>query len=393
MNTINILGVNVFAGSKAAALDMIEGFLRGEKGRYVVTPNPEIILKAAKDEEYFYILNKADLAIPDGIGLKFAAWVMGRNIERITGADLTRDILSLAGRKGIKVAIVIRRDSLSRPDDVKKKLASAYPDLRFVIEEADKEWDMPYYREINAFRPDILFVALGAPWQEKFIYRQLPKMPFVKLALGIGGAFDFLTGKIKRAPAPVRAIGMEWLWRIFQEPKGRRLWRLGRIYNAVIVFPLRFIKWRFINRFFYRKNVVGFLFDSSGQVLLVNWVHGEDYWGLPQGGVKGGEDDNGAIYREINEETGNTKFKIRGKFKNIYRYKWPKNYSHGGYKGQKQTLFILEFTGRDSDIKLCPWEHKAWKWVKADKLIDEAHPVHNTAYKLFLEKFKETITR
>ena len=94
----------------------------------------------------------------------------------------------------------------------------------------------------------------------------------------------------------------------------------------------------------------------------------------------------------MKEEIGTNNFNILGKFKNIYKYKWPKNYSHGGYKGQKQTLYILEFKGDDSDIKLCYWEHKEWKWVNIENLTKEAHKVHQTAYKIFLEKFKDEIT-
>ncbi len=86
-------------------------------------------------------------------------------------------------------------------------------------------------------RPAILFVALGASKQEKWIINNLAKMPSVKLAMGVGGAFDFISGRVRRAPKPLRLIGVEWLWRLFCQP-----WRMGRIFNAVVKFPYLVIK-------------------------------------------------------------------------------------------------------------------------------------------------------
>ena len=93
---VNILGIKISSLKKSEVLEKLIFFLSGERQCQIVTPNPEIILTALKDEELFYILNQADLAIPDGIGLKFAAWLTGKNIERITGADLVKDILKIA---------------------------------------------------------------------------------------------------------------------------------------------------------------------------------------------------------------------------------------------------------------------------------------------------------
>lgn len=96
--------------------------------------------------------------------------------------------------------------------------------------------------DLAKFKPDILFCTLGAPYQEKFIYHNLKNLPSVKVVIGVGGAFDFLTGKIKRAPKIMRWMCLEWLWRLKKQPR-----RARRIYQAVIVFPWEFIKWRFIH--------------------------------------------------------------------------------------------------------------------------------------------------
>ena len=86
-------------------------------------------------------------------------------------------------------------------------------------------------RRINNAQPEILFVALGAPKQEIWIYENLKKMPSVKLAMGVGGSFDFISGRIKRAPLIFQRLGLEWLWRLILEPR-----RIKRIYNATAKF-------------------------------------------------------------------------------------------------------------------------------------------------------------
>ena len=95
---------------------------------------------------------------------------------------------------------------------------------------------------IDEKEPSILFVALGAPKQEKWIVKNLKEMPSVKLAVGVGGAFDFISGRVRRAPRFVQDIGLEWLWRF-----GRQPWRAKRIYNAVAKFPWLVIRSKFIH--------------------------------------------------------------------------------------------------------------------------------------------------
>ncbi|MFH0892277.1 MAG: WecB/TagA/CpsF family glycosyltransferase [Candidatus Falkowbacteria bacterium] len=401
MENINILGINISSIDKDSLWKKIGGFLSDGGQHYIVTPNPEIILAAQKDEEFWHILNHADLALPDGIGLKFAAWALGFNLKRVTGADLTAEILKMAEDQHRKIAVLNWRKSLSRKEDIEAILRSKYPKLDFAIEEIDREWSMPFYQNINVFQPEIIFVALGAPWQEKFIYGNLPKMPFVKLAVGVGGAFDFLTGRIKRAPGIVRAAGFEWLWRVFREVGGRRLWRLRRIYDAAVIFPLKFIKWRFIQPFLYRPSVACLLFKNENgkyRILLTERKDEPGHWQLPQGGTDG-EGVETAGTRELSEELNTNKFKPLVTFKNLWKYKFNdktgkyKTNRHIGYRGQKQSLFIAEFIGKDGDIKPNYWDHAGWKWVDSEKLVEEAHEVRRKAAKIYLEKFNKTINK
>jgi len=382
--TIKILGIKIDKLTSKEVFEKIESFLLSDSQHYIITLNPEILLETQKDEEYFYILNNADLSVVDGMGLKFAGLVTGNNLERIPGVDLTEKILQVAEDKKLKVAVLNWSRGLSKKGDIEKALIKKYSNLKFVVENIERDFaETETFARLRKFEPDILFVTLGAPDQEKFIYHNLNKIPSVKLALGVGGSFDCISGKIKRAPLIFQKLGVEWFWRLIMQPQ-----RWKRIYNAVIIFPYKFIKWKFINGFFYRKNVVGFIFNDQNQVLIVSRIGNDDYWGLPQGGVDGGESDDNAILREIKEETNISKIDVLGKFENIYKYKWPKNYTHSGYKGQRQTLYILKFNGEDDEIKLSPWELKDWKWVEIDKLISESDEVHREAYGIFLEKFR-----
>jgi len=390
---LNILGVNVSTLKKKEILDKIKLFLADGKQHHITTPNPEIILEAQKDEELFYILNQADLSIPDGIGLKFAAWAMGGDLERITGADLAQDVLEMAKRQNLKVGVLNWEGGLSNKQDIENILKNKYPGLKFIVEDA-KRGSTPSQGVEPLNEADILFCALGAPYQEKFIYHNLKNFPSVKVAIGVGGAFDFLTGKIKRAPKIMRVIGLEWLWRLFKQPQ-----RIKRIYRAVIVFPLKFIKWCFINPFLYRPNVACILFKKDGKgykILLAERRDDPGHWQLPQGGTDG-EDLMTAGARELREETDTDKFKSIASFPNLWKYKFAKNSSKSGvpnrlstdYKGQKQGLFIAEFLGEDQNITINFWDHRNWKWADADSLLEEVYPDRRSATKVFLEKFKK----
>lgn len=240
METVNILGINVNTFTKKQVLAKIQEFLTDGLKHQIVTPNPEIILKAAgHDKKLFYILNKADLAVPDGVALKFAAWLLGVNLSRITGADLVKDILKLAEDQGRRVAIFNWRHGLSKAEEIKSAIIKKFPKLELQVESINRR--PPYnFSRIIKFSPEIIFLTLGAPYQEKFIFHNLVELPSVKIGIGVGGAFDFLTGRLKRAPKLFKVFGLEWLWRLYKQPA-----RWKRIYNAVIVFPVKFLIWRF----------------------------------------------------------------------------------------------------------------------------------------------------
>lgn len=398
---INILGVNITNIDKNKLKKNISEIVNGNKFNYIVTLNPEILLKAAKDEELFYVVNSADFVPADGIGLKFAALLTGKIIPRITGVEITEIIFDHCASLNKKILIVRWENSLSGRTDIETAVKKHYPDLNFLVHSMRREkeyWPgILHNQEIINFQPDVLFCLFGAPFQEKFIYHIAKKIPQVKLAIGVGGAFDFLTEKIKRAPRLLRAIGLEWFWRLAKQPKIR--WK--RISNAIAVFPYRFLIWRFILPFFYRKNIACLLFKKENKqryILLVERQGNPGYWQLPQGGIDG-EDLATAGDRELREEINCPDFKFIAIYKNLYKYKFGQRnegdeyaqnvQKHCGYKGQKQSLYIAEFIGKDKDIKVNFWEHTDWKWVPAERFLETVHACRKEAARIYMDIFSK----
>ncbi|MDD5527998.1 MAG: WecB/TagA/CpsF family glycosyltransferase [Patescibacteria group bacterium] len=404
METISILGVKISNISKDEALARAKEFLVDGQQHFIVTPNPEIILAADRDEELFYILNSADLSLGDGIGLKMASWLIGKNLKRITGADFTSDLLDLALAEKKRVGILLWKNGLSKKTEVEDALRLKYPTLDFFVESIGREPDAELSEKFLNFAPQVVFVGFGNPSQEKFIFHNLNNIPSARILIGVGGTFDFLTGHRRRALKIIRQAGLEWLWRFFFSRQKIGQPRARRIRDAVIIFPWEFIKRQFIHPLFYRPNVVCLLYKKDGdrfKILIAERQNEPGHWQLPQGGTEG-ESLLIAGARELREEINTDKFIPKRVFKNLYRYKFgnrpgetsmqaKSRQRHTGYKGQSQGLFIAEFTGRDEDIKVNFWDHSAWKWVDSEKLVDSVHLIRKRSAQRFLKKFKEFV--
>lgn len=399
MDKLKILGIWISNLSQNIVLEKIKQFLLDKDRHFIVTPNPEIILEAQKNEELYYILNNADLAVADGFGLKITAWLSGQNLKRVTGSDLSEALLKFCEKEKITIGWLIWEKGLSSKSDLERSLRNKYPNLSFTIEEKEKNNDLPPSQEFLSAEAKIIFVTFGSPWQEKYIYHHLSEMGAAKILLGVGGTADYLTGKIKRAPKMLRIVGLEWLWRLLQQPK-----RFKRIFRAVVVFPLCFIKRQFIHPLFYRPNVSCLLYKKDNgryKILLVERQDEHGHWQLPQGGTDG-EDILTAGARELREEINCDRFIAKRVYKNIFKYtfgdrpgetlnKAQNSRRSTGFKGQKQSLFIAEFSGQDQDIKLNFWDHCSWKWVESEKLVDEVNLIRRRGAEIFLKKFKEFV--
>ncbi|MCD4761889.1 WecB/TagA/CpsF family glycosyltransferase [bacterium] len=400
MKKNNILGINIANIEKKSILNEVDFANRQAGQKFIVTPNPEIMLMAMKDEEFFYILNKADIAIPDGFGLIIAGWFMGACLKRITGSDLTVDILRNAEKNKKRVAIINWDKGLSKKSAIQESLYKIFPKLNFRVFSSDRNLANFTGQELKDFSPEILIVGLGAPWQEKAVFKLLKEYKSIKLGIGVGGTFDFLTNKIKRSPKIFKILGLEWIWRFLQQPNKR----FKRIFNAVIVFPWKFFVWRFILPFCYRPNVACLLFKRKSKeisVLLVERQDAPGHWQLPQGGL-GGLSLSQAGQKELKEELAIRSFTSVDSFENLYKYtykNWSKDISrrgsiykkYAGYKGQKQGLYIAEFTGRDSEIKINFWDHRDWRWVKKEDVINMVHNYRKESTGIYLDKLNKLI--
>jgi N-acetylglucosaminyldiphosphoundecaprenol N-acetyl-beta-D-mannosaminyltransferase len=193
-----------------------ENAQKDDKKRFVISLNPEIILLAKKDKEYENVLNSSDLALSDGVGVSLAAKIFGKQLSgRIPGADLTHRVCEEVAKKPVTVGFLGGRGDVAirTADRLKKK----YPGLKVAY--ALEEWPESKAKSLKA---DILFVAFGSPKQEKWIYEHLEKLN-VKIVMGVGGTFDFISGKVMRAPLIMRQLGPEWLFRLIMQP-----WRIKR---------------------------------------------------------------------------------------------------------------------------------------------------------------------
>jgi N-acetylglucosaminyldiphosphoundecaprenol N-acetyl-beta-D-mannosaminyltransferase len=237
--SVNILGVRVHAVTMAQTLAWIEAAVAARAPRQICTANPEFIMGAQRDGEFRAVLNRAGLVLPDGVGLLWAARRLGQGAlpERVAGSDLIYRLAELAAAHGWRVFFLGAAEGVAAA--VAQRLRARYPGL--VV--AGVYTGSPRLAEADAIigrvreaRPDILLVAYGAPAQDKWIARH-SEMLGVPVSAGVGGAFDFVAGVARRAPAWLQKLGLEWLHRLWRQP-----WRARRIWTAVVVFPLAVLR-------------------------------------------------------------------------------------------------------------------------------------------------------
>ena len=231
------MGINISLLNKQQTIQLIGDWLWGEQQKMIVTVNPEFLVLAKNNQHFLKILQTADLATCDGFGLKVAGLLLGNLIvPRVTGADLSLELLQ---HKDCKLFL------LGSTDDVLEELNKKFVQHNIVdycgggiMNDAHQ---LPQQEEIiekiKNSGANLLLVAFGQVKQEVWLKNNLHLLPNIKVAIGVGGTFDFLSGKIRRAPKLIRQIGLEWLYRLIQEPK-----RIVRIWNATIIFSLIVIK-------------------------------------------------------------------------------------------------------------------------------------------------------
>lgn len=233
---VRLVGVFVDALTRAEVLTRCGQTLGGQRLLHIVTANPEILLRASRSPSYQALLGEADLVLPDGVGLLFAARLRAQRFpERITGVDFLLDLCRIASGAGKRVYLLGGKRRVG--EETARRLRRQFPelDVRAFADDHNAASPPPtLWRELAQLRPTILLVAYGVTAQECWIaqHRRRLESLGVRIAMGVGGAFDILSGRLPRAPRWVRASGLEWLWRLTLEPH-----RLPRVLRATLVFP------------------------------------------------------------------------------------------------------------------------------------------------------------
>lgn len=190
----------------------------------VFTPNPEMLERAIRDRGFASVLRSGDILVPDGVGVCFAARLLcHKPIPRVCGVDLGRALISIAEEQGFGVFFLGGAPGVA--EKAAARLTHSHPRLRVVgthhgyFDDGESVFD-----GIARAAPELLFVCLGSPKQERWIVENLPRLPHPCAALGLGGSLDVYAGVAHRAPCAFRSLGLEWIWRLSADP--RRVRRL-----------------------------------------------------------------------------------------------------------------------------------------------------------------------
>jgi len=225
---VRILGVRLDNVTTREALTRLDELIADGGQHQVCIPNVDCIVQAQQDREFFDIINRSALVIPDGMGVIYASRVLGTPLkENVKGRILTVHLCRQASERGRSVFLMGGEPGV--PEKAAEMLVRQFPGLKICGTlsppfgfEHDENENRIIVDQLHKARPDILLVALGAPKQEKWIARYLPRTE-IPVALGVGCTFDVISGRVKSPPGWMTDIGLEWLFRLTREPG--RLWK------------------------------------------------------------------------------------------------------------------------------------------------------------------------
>jgi N-acetylglucosaminyldiphosphoundecaprenol N-acetyl-beta-D-mannosaminyltransferase len=237
MTAVTILNIPVHRLNWAEAFAQIDRCMSEPGVHQLATVNPEFVMTAQRDAHFQAILQRADLCLADGVGLLWAARWLGDPLpERLPGSELVYHLAELAARRGWRLYLLGAAPGVA--EEAAAIFQRQYPGLQIAGTFAgspDPVEDMALVARINESEADILYVAYGAPRQDKWIDRNRNKLTTVRLALGVGGSLDFVVGRAIRAPRWAQRLGLEWLHRLVYEPwRWRRMLALPRFVWAVV---------------------------------------------------------------------------------------------------------------------------------------------------------------
>jgi N-acetylglucosaminyldiphosphoundecaprenol N-acetyl-beta-D-mannosaminyltransferase len=239
---VNILDINILSTSRSELLNSLEKKIKNNSKFSVLTPNPEIVLASTKNDLLKEALVSSEFLIPDGVGLSYTSkFLYGKSLNIIPGRKLFMDLIELANKNALKVFLFGGWGNVSELAAQKLQITNYKLQIEYATgprlnndstpaTEVDKKLMIDAVDKINSFKPDILFVAFGAPKQEVWIMKNMNKIN-AKCFMGVGGTLRYIAGIVPFPPSWMEKAGLEWLFRLVTEPV-----RIIRIWNAVVVF-------------------------------------------------------------------------------------------------------------------------------------------------------------
>lgn len=219
-NRIAVLDVMIDVVTMKEAVETVKQFILQKNSSLIVTPNAEMIMMANQDKQLANIINHADLVVPDGAGVVWAARYQGDYMpERVAGYDLVQNLLIEAAKEKYRIYFLGGAPGIA--EKAKKIAEERYLGVQIVGTHNgffSIEDESEIVNEIRRCQPDILLVALGVPRQEKWLEKYKKELN-IPVAIGIGGTFDVMAGAVQRAPLWMQRYNLEWLFRLLSEPK------------------------------------------------------------------------------------------------------------------------------------------------------------------------------
>lgn len=436
IHKVLVANLNISAITKSQFLSEVKSLLESKQQTFITTPNSEFLFAALRNKSLETLFNSADIALADGISIMWAerflstlfksknywvkvleAWLgvvitgarilltpsyLYKNIpEKITGADVFFDLVKLAAEENKTIFLV--NDQLSSAPITAKLLQEKYQHLKIFVSEKSSD-DLSLITEIHEAKPDMLFIAYGQPKQEQWINKHLKQLP-VTIAMGVGGTFDYAAGKKTSPPVWMRNIGLEWLFRLFTQPR-----RLPRIYQATWGLTLSLVRFKVFSSQSYRKNASSIVVNKEGKILLIATdphrmmkngqydMNGTISWLFPQGGVEDEEDIIQSARRELEEETNLSNVEAMGMAKFVHSYNWLNGFrsilfSKRRNKGQEQFTVFFKYHGDNSEIKLEKGVFGEWAWLTPTEVMQKIDDVRKPSAEVLLKELKELLEK
>lgn len=238
MKQVTIMGVPFLHIDQKGFVSLLENRIQQKEKTFVVTANPEVVMTANENPQVMGYLEKATYICADGIGVVKAAQILGESLpERVTGYDTMVRLLEVGNQKHYKIFLLgAQNDTLKKAVD---NIHATYPNVEIVgYEDGYFNWeDNDIAERISQTQPDLVFVALGVPRQEKWISENLDRFTH-GVFMGVGGSFDVIAGTVKRAPVLWQKMNLEWLYRLLSQPtRFKRMLALPRF--AIKVYQLK----------------------------------------------------------------------------------------------------------------------------------------------------------